>query len=272
MHIESMENRILLSFTVSFDDGTLLVRGTRRSETIRVGVSHFPNSFSTDVLHNGRHVFSTDPLGPNPIAERIIVLGRGGADRIIVTQEFWSAPTTVRGGNGADSIEIWGDREGYPVTVSGDAGPDQIRLTGGQTSDELPDPHAIWGHPLLFRGGTGDDLITLEAPRSSEDGQTGVTLLGQGGNDRLVGTGADDLLDGGRGNDTLFGEAGDDTLRGGPGDDVLIGRGGNDRLIGGPGNNQLFPDEPPDPAATSQPAQDSSTTDLLGCDPSPLLD
>ena len=72
-------------------------------------------------------------------------------------------------------------------------------------------------------GTTGNDTTVL-------DGTWGNDLIkGGAGDDRLggtLGTGGNDVLDGGVGNDTL---------RGGAGNDVLIGGAGNDTLTGGTG-------------------------------------
>lgn len=56
-------------------------------------------------------------------------------------------------------------------------------------------------------------------------------------NVHIVGSAADDALEGGRGDDTLVGDSGDDVLAGGDGDDTLIGGAGNDVLSGGAGND-----------------------------------
>lgn len=52
-----------------------------------------------------------------------------------------------------------------------------------------------------------------------------------GGDDTLIGSPADDLLEGFGGRDTLFGNAGDDTLDGGAGTDTMAGGTGNDTFI-----------------------------------------
>ncbi|NEQ29147.1 MAG: calcium-binding protein, partial [Microcoleus sp. SIO2G3] len=73
-------------------------------------------------------------------------------------------------------------------------------------------------------------------------------LLGGGGNDRLSGSGGNDLLFGNIGNDRLAGgnnrdmldgAEGDDQLDGGNGDDFLNGGASVDTLTGGNGNDQL---------------------------------
>ncbi len=84
------------------------------------------------------------------------------------------------------------------------------------------------------------------------------TLLGfeniysGGGNDKLIGDNAVNLISGGAGNDSIFGNGGDDVLRGeagndflsgGSGMDILHGDNGTDRLFGGTGGDRFFVQE-----------------------------
>lgn len=108
-----------------------------------------------------------------------------------------------------------GDDEMTSDTLVGvDAGPgdDTVRLLA-------PNDQNSGGS---IRGGAGDDLLD-----ASLTGR--VTLQGGGGGDLLLGSEADDDLDGG---------AGIDELRGGKGDDVLAGDDGADRLTCGDGTDR----------------------------------
>jgi hypothetical protein len=76
----------------------------------------------------------------------------------------------------------------------------------------------------------------------------GCTISGTPGDDRLVGTGGDDVICAlggkdrvlaGDGDDVVFGDAGDDRLEGGAGADTLYGDDGVDRLEGGDGGDVL---------------------------------
>ncbi|NEU79412.1 SdiA-regulated domain-containing protein [Nostoc sp. UIC 10630] len=98
---------------------------------------------------------------------------------------------------------------------------------------------------------SGNDIIFI-------DQLVGVSVLNAlGGNDRVIGTDANETLSGGAGNDyidakggndsllgndgidTLLGGAGNDILDGGAADDILLGELGNDTLLGGGGNDSL---------------------------------
>jgi len=66
---------------------------------------------------------------------------------------------------------------------------------------------------------------------------------GNEGNDQIVGAGGDDLLQGGVGNDWIAGGEGDDLLQGYDGDDNLFGGAGNDVIRGGAGSDELIGNE-----------------------------
>ena len=78
---------------------------------------------------------------------------------------------------------------------------------------------------IFFNG--SNDRDTVDASGLSVP----VTMMGRGGDDRLIGGRADDLLDGGQG---------DDKLEGGRGNDILLGRAGKDKLNGGHGLDLLI--------------------------------
>ena len=57
--------------------------------------------------------------------------------------------------------------------------------------------------------------------------------------DPIIGTAANENLNGGAGNDYIDGGAGNDTISGGAGSDILLGGAGNDKLSGGSGDDTL---------------------------------
>src|SRR3546814_1988949 len=61
----------------------------------------------------------------------------------------------------------------------------------------------------------------------------GISVVGDAGDNQLLGGDGYARLEGGAGNDTLDGGTGKDTLLGGVGDDSLAGGTGNDTLDGG---------------------------------------
>ena len=75
-----------------------------------------------------------------------------------------------------------------------------------------------------------DEAVTAQA----------CTMTGDGGADRLDGTGGRDVMCGLGGRDRLRGNGGHDVVLGGGGGDLLQGKAGSDRLDGGPGNDRAF--------------------------------
>ena len=173
--------------------------------------------------------------------------------------------TAVRGGRGADQLTGNGGNE----LLIGGAGDDTLdggegndTLTGGLGQDLLIGGVAIdcivetrdsnmtlTNSSLAFDGIVEDTLINIEKvvltggrsanviDASAFAGQT--TLVGDDGNDTLIGGSAADSLDGGLGNDLLIGRGGNDLLSGGAGDDVLDDAPATASLSGGAGQDML---------------------------------
>ncbi len=83
--------------------------------------------------------------------------------------------------------------------------------------------------------GHGNDLANTIVGNNGEN-----ELLGHEGNDHIEGAGGDDVIAGGEGNDRLFGSGGNDVASGQAGTDRLAGGIGNDDLNGGAGNDVLY--------------------------------
>ncbi len=125
------------------------------------------------------------------------------------------------------------------------ASPTLYDASGGDDVVELPDAAtaALIGYDdaNLFKGGSGNDIITGQDLDDVVIGGTGDDILSGGeGNDRLWGDEGNDTIFGGAGNDTLIGDEGTDTIEGGEGADFLNGGSGNDTLKGGTGNDTIF--------------------------------
>ncbi|MGW1615956.1 calcium-binding protein [Streptomyces sp. NPDC002285] len=131
---------------------------------------------------------------------------------------------TVTAGVGyGNTISVWQVGDNIRIRDTGD----YIAASGSCTSvsaNEAVCPGAAVTTELVVAAGDQNDSVT-----SSLSG-LGVTLLGGGGDDSLVGGGA---------NDTLEGEEGADSLSGGGGNDTLIGGSGADRITGGSGNDSV---------------------------------
>lgn len=61
-----------------------------------------------------------------------------------------------------------------------------------------------------------------------------------GGDDQLIGSGGNDILNGGTGNDTISGGSGRDVMHGDAGNDTLHGGYGDNQMFGDAGNDTLY--------------------------------
>ncbi|MEO8290717.1 MAG: Calx-beta domain-containing protein, partial [Gaiellaceae bacterium] len=116
-------------------------------------------------------------------------------------------------------------------------GPGNDTLTGGNGDDVVDG--ASGGDTMT--GGAGSDILDY----SSRTAPLFVTLGDALANDGELGEGDNagpdfDVVKGGSGNDRLVGSGIQNILRGEGGNDVLDGAGANDTLLGGPGNDRML--------------------------------
>jgi hypothetical protein len=88
----------------------------------------------------------------------------------------------------------------------------------------------------FFDADDDDNLIQIKAVDAAQSGG----LRAWGGNDRILGTDASDIVHGNAGNDKIVGASGNDLLRGGQGNDMIAGGDGDDMLLGHKGDDELF--------------------------------
>jgi Ca2+-binding RTX toxin-like protein len=211
---EQLEGRQLLSAAFSVVDGTLIVRGTRNADQIRVDLigaaapavvgGPAPNPQVLVVLNGRQRTFDPATL------QGIRIEAGAGDDQVLLGPDPFNSPPFAAG-----STDL-------PATLLGGDGDDT--LVGGQANDLLLGGN---GRDALA-GSYGDD--TLDAGSGSDE------LLGQDGNDVMLG---------GRGEDR-FTLQGDDTVDGGLGNDRIFAQRGVDTVIGGAGNDDLWALAPAD--------------------------
>ncbi len=160
------------------------------------------------------------------------ILGNGGSDTLEggsgndsldggADDDFLYGGTgadTLNGGSGNDQLFI----DSALDVVDGGAGTDRVRF---ETSSALNIAISNYTSVERVDGGSGNDTL---------DGTgvvTGLTILGFGGDDTLIGGGVSDQIQGGDGNDSLTGGGQQDFLYGGAGSDTLVGGTGNDLLF-----------------------------------------
>jgi Ca2+-binding RTX toxin-like protein len=206
MQAQTLETRMMLSATASFNNGILTVASTATTGRIVITQS----SDHKVVINGAKTNFATQQV--RTVA---IVMGDGGTGPGYIVD--------LRGVNwGAKCIVVGGSRND---TIYGSPGVDEVRTFGG--NDRV-------------YGGNGNDVIQLGTGNDVAYGGNGNDrMYSEGGTDTLYGDGGDDFLYGGNQNDILIGGVGNDTLVGNGGNDVLRGDDGNDVLIGGLGADNI---------------------------------
>jgi Ca2+-binding RTX toxin-like protein len=189
---ELLECRRLLSVSIQVQDGTLIVRGTRRADHIEV----------SQVLPGGGTPI--DQPGPS------LYVTINGRTRRLDSKAIRGL--RIETGDGDDHVQMSDDpyytgarvavitiRQTLPATILGGAGNDT--LIGGEAADSIS-------------GGFGNDLIA---------GAIGNDIIdGDAGRDTIAGNAGDDLLRGGNGHDRILADDLADTVQGGGGFDLIL--------------------------------------------------
>ncbi|MCX7424007.1 MAG: calcium-binding protein, partial [Planctomycetia bacterium] len=181
----------------------------------------------------------------------------GGDGDNLLDARFFSGVVTLSGGDGNDVLlgtqlrdELNGD--GGNDSISGLFGDDAIR--GGAGIDRIVEQGDVHFTLTDFSldGAGGDGLTSIEeavltggpsANRIDAAAFSGaVLLLGDDGDDTLLGGSGNDFLDGSKGNDSLAGNGGNDFLDGGSDDSTLRGGAGDDLFALRPGSSVLSDD------------------------------
>lgn len=123
----------------------------------------------------------------------------------------------------------WADSTGESVQAAGDVNGDGfddviIGARNAEYTDLTPNSSSQTGRAYVVYGGPGEN---------------GNYVLGDAGNNLVIGTSEDEILVGGAGNDTLNGFGGNDLLLGGAGNDQFVYFDANARIRGGGGEDTL---------------------------------
>ena len=139
-------------------------------------------------------------------------------DRLTNTVGLNTAPGTVIGSAGSGALS---DGEAVArITIY--VGPAPVFCEGLEVTVDI----AAGDVPT-----EGDDVIL------GTDGDDVINALG--GNDTICGLQGDDIIDAGDGFDSVFAGFGDDTVTGGAGNDLIVGSNGIDDLSGDAGNDRI---------------------------------
>lgn len=162
-----------------------------------------------------------------------VLRGNAGHDRLLGD----AGSDRLNGGSGQDWVDYSASRDGVTVNltlgtgIGGDADGDiisKIEKVKGTAYDDYVIGNL--SHNRLLGENGNDVLIGMKR---------GDELFGGAGNDRLEGRGGWDAMHGADGNDVLVGGRSNDNLWGGAGNDQLIGGNGFDYMKGGPGNDTM---------------------------------
>ena len=167
-----------------------------------------------DVLNGGDGVDtitgrdSSDQINAGPGNDKLV------GDAVNVDR----AADVLDGGDGVDTVEgDWAknldEKETLNVTLGG--GADDGRP--GENDDLRSVEKVVTNNPGTYSGSEGADDIDINQVTAPS------TVSGNGGDDRLDLSDADDTIDGGAGADRIEGGYGNDTITGGPGADALFG-------------------------------------------------
>ena len=150
------------------------------------------------------------------------LLGQDGDDTI----DSGFGSDVIDGGDGADVAFFSGHQSDYTFASSEDGL--TVTVTDRSTGDfdTVTNVETLSfddGDIAVSHDGTGLVLVGQSAGNIEVVGPVGVTVLGEAGDDHLMGGDGNDAIDGGSGSDDLSGGFGDDTLIGGTGSDVIDG-------------------------------------------------
>lgn len=169
---------------------------------------------------------------------RLVLGGDGGSDDYVITCVGGSVKVNAAnpgtGPAACASITLFSGS-----TASGD---DRVDLAAVSSATGFTNPTLLGGgFQISISLGLGADVGLV--------GPFGGELIGEGGNDQLIGSDVRDRFAGGRGSDSIHGLGGPDLVKagryndrvyGGPGNDALYGEGGSDLILGGAGADRLF--------------------------------
>ena len=233
-------------YDLEFSDDANLIEivpstpGWQASAAGTVYTTHINASVAQDL---GGHVV----LDADSVAGQSIYTG-GGDDQIYIL----GGSVTLDAGSGDDMVFLGATDDVAHGSLSGGDGTDTLRLNVNAQIDlaagVVSSNGSIWAVDsfekveLTTFGGSssafGDENAnTISVSPVLDDGQTGVTIDGRGGDDIITGSAGADQLFGGSGNDVIDGRGATDYIYGGEGNDRIIGSGDGDIIDGGTGSD-----------------------------------
>lgn len=248
-----MASELATPLTASFL-GLLLVHGLQPVAAAETHLAGASGSGGGDDLPPGNANDLALGLGRVPLAAPVVPAGVSAAPASAGLLDTSGLTHVDVGGfvAVADSAPVAAADGGHgPAMVAAVPLPTAVAFGGGAVAPTLDWPsYAVTtpaapdedvgpiGH-YVQGDGTDQTVVLTDADDIFVGSDGDEHVLGLGGDDRLDGAGGDDWLEGGAGQDTLLGGSGDDLLDGGSGDDRLDGGSGDDRLLGSTGADLL---------------------------------
>jgi Ca2+-binding RTX toxin-like protein len=158
--------------------------------------------------------------------------GAGGDTFLLAANNPGYGNETIVGGDGVDRVVFYTDDPGniaLHVDLEGGistGGSAGISISLASIEQAIGDVHA-------------DTILGSSADNFLDGRDANDSLVGAGGNDSILGGEGNDSLQGNQGNDTLRGGLGDDELRGGQDADVIYSGQGADQVLGAFGDDEL---------------------------------
>jgi Ca2+-binding RTX toxin-like protein len=205
---------------------TMLFNGANVAENIDIFANGGRAIFFRDVANVTMDLNDVETIHFNALggADNVNVGDLSGTDVKLVSIDLAATIGGTAGDGQADSVNV--------AATNGD---DVVSLTslGSKVivdglSAQVTIDHAEAGDKLVINALGGDDVIDAT---SLPAGKMALQLFAGAGDDVVLGSAGNDLIDGGGGDDVLLGGGGNDTIDGGAGDDVLLGAGGNDTFV-----------------------------------------
>ncbi|MBD2267195.1 hypothetical protein H6F62_00005, partial [Anabaena sp. FACHB-1391] len=203
-------------FTNNATNGVI---GTTRNNTSKVAVSgsSYTGTIAGDYIYVAQN---------NNTVGSVKIYGNAGDDLLAGRK---NGTNEIYGGDGDDFIVPGGVND----TIDGGAGYDQVNYSQNAVGISITSSNSTNFKTVESVTGTVyNDTINYSDLQVAPDDGLPINLEGRAGNDSLVGSQYQDVIDGEDGNDTLIGGAGSDILKGGAGDDFLTGGLGKDTLTG----------------------------------------
>ena len=202
------------TITITGNASSALIRGDKNNDTLDI------DGNLVDSFVNGNAGNDTITVASGTITNSTIF---GGTGVDVIDAEAGSDAVYFDGGKGDDQIELASNKK---HTVVGGEGADSIEH----------DYNTAGGKAVNFSGGAGDDTLKITGANHN----AANTLSGDAGEDTIVDTAGDSVLDGGADDDSITTGNGDDVVYGRAGDDTISLNGTGTKLVYGGADDDTF--------------------------------